>query len=141
MAPGAGTLPPRTRLWPVSCRRSSRRRLRRIRERRIDSAASPALYHGPQTNFRTELMMPSIVRLLAPWALALFALAPLASAQHEAAIALTVDATHSPEHILHVREVLPAQPGALTLYFPKWIPGEHGPDGPIGALAGLHFTA
>jgi predicted metalloprotease with PDZ domain len=29
--------------------------------------------------------------------------------------------------------------GPLTLYYPKWIPGEHGPDGPIADLAGLKF--
>src|SRR5205823_410062 len=31
--------------------------------------------------------------------------------------------------------------GTLTLYYPKWIPGEHGPTGPIQDLAGLKFTA
>jgi hypothetical protein len=39
------------------------------------------------------------------------------------------------------REVIPASPGPLTLYYPKWIPGEHGPTGPIINLAGLKFTA
>ena len=77
---------------------------------------------------------------LVPLALAALCLAPLAFAQHDA-ITLTVDATHTPEHILHVKEVLPVHSGPMTIYYPKWIPGEHGPDGPIGALAGLHFTA
>ncbi len=27
----------------------------------------------------------------------------------------------------------------MTLYYPKWIPGEHGPDGPIANLTGLKF--
>ncbi len=36
---------------------------------------------------------------------------------------------------------IPAKPGSLTLYYPKWIPGEHGPTGPIQDLAGLKFTA
>jgi len=30
--------------------------------------------------------------------------------------------------------------GTLTLYYPKWIPGEHAPDGPIDDLTGLKFT-
>jgi predicted metalloprotease with PDZ domain len=34
-----------------------------------------------------------------------------------------------------------ASPGALTLVYPKWIPGEHGPTGPITDLVGLKFTA
>ncbi|MGH9354474.1 MAG: M61 family peptidase, partial [Terriglobia bacterium] len=32
-------------------------------------------------------------------------------------------------------------PGPLTLYYPKWIPGEHAPDGPILNLTGLKFSA
>src|SRR5207253_1880304 len=39
------------------------------------------------------------------------------------------------------RLVIPAQPGPLTLYYPKWIPGEHGPNGPITDLAGLKIRA
>jgi predicted metalloprotease with PDZ domain len=85
-------------------------------------------------------MMPSLSSRLVPVALAALCLAPFAAAQHDS-IALTVDATHTPEHILHVREVLPVQSGPMTIYYPKWIPGEHAPDGPIEALAGLHFTA
>jgi predicted metalloprotease with PDZ domain len=37
--------------------------------------------------------------------------------------------------------VIPASPGPLTLYYPKWIPGTHGPTGPIRNLAGLKITA
>jgi len=29
----------------------------------------------------------------------------------------------------------------LTLYYPKWIPGEHGPNGPIANVTGLKFSA
>ena len=56
-------------------------------------------------------------------------------------ISLTVDATLASEKIVRTRESIPAKPGPLTLYNPKWIPGEHGPDGPIGNLTGLKFTA
>jgi predicted metalloprotease with PDZ domain len=58
-----------------------------------------------------------------------------------APISLSVDATKSPEKILHVSEVIPADPGALTLYYPKWIPGEHSPTGPLSSVTGLHFNA
>lgn len=27
------------------------------------------------------------------------------------------------------------------LYYPKWIPGDHAPDGPIGTMMGLEITA
>ena len=75
------------------------------------------------------------------------ALSPLTtlSAQNPARTAPTVtvalDATEAPRKILHARLTIPVTPGALTLYYPKWIPGEHGPTGPIQQLAGLIFTA
>ena len=55
-------------------------------------------------------------------------------------IPLTVDATGTRQKLLHVHEVIPVTPGKLTLYYPKWIPGEHGPDGPISSLTGLKFS-
>jgi predicted metalloprotease with PDZ domain len=36
---------------------------------------------------------------------------------------------------------MPVKAGPLTLYYPKWIPGEHAPDGPIANLTGLKFSA
>ncbi len=56
-------------------------------------------------------------------------------------VSLFVDATQAPRKIFHARMTIPAKPGSLTLYYPKWIPGEHGPTGPIEDLAGLKFTA
>jgi predicted metalloprotease with PDZ domain len=56
-------------------------------------------------------------------------------------ISLTVDATQTPQKMLHAKLVTPVKPGPLTLYYPKWLPGEHGPDGPIGSLTGLKFEA
>ena len=57
----------------------------------------------------------------------------------ENAISLTVDATKTQQKLLHTHLVIPVKPGPLTLYYPKWIPGEHGPDGPIANLTGLKF--
>jgi predicted metalloprotease with PDZ domain len=56
-------------------------------------------------------------------------------------VSLSVDATEAPRKIFHARLRIPASPGTLTLYYPKWIPGEHAPDGPINDLAGLKFSA
>jgi len=66
---------------------------------------------------------------------------PAAFAQSGQTISLTVDATQAPRKLLHAQLVLPVQPGPLTLYYPKWIPGEHKPSGPIADLAGLKFEA
>ncbi len=58
-----------------------------------------------------------------------------------APITIAVDATDAPRKILHARLVIPVKSGPLTLFYPKWIPGEHGPTGPITDLAGLKFAA
>src|SRR5581483_10874932 len=54
---------------------------------------------------------------------------------------LDVDATQAPQHILHAHLKIPAAPGKLTLVYPKWIPGEHGPTGPIAGLTGIKMSA
>ncbi|HYS52995.1 MAG TPA: PDZ domain-containing protein [Thermoanaerobaculia bacterium] len=58
-----------------------------------------------------------------------------------APITIRVDATDVPAHLLHARLSIPATPGPLALFYPKWIPGEHGPTGPIVGLSGLRFSA
>jgi len=54
---------------------------------------------------------------------------------------LTVDVTDAPRKIIHAQLTIPVNPGPLTLLYPKWIPGEHGPTGPIDNLAGIVMTA
>ncbi|MGA9978551.1 MAG: M61 family peptidase [Candidatus Sulfotelmatobacter sp.] len=56
-------------------------------------------------------------------------------------VTLFVDASTAPRKIFHATLKIPASPGELTLYYPKWIPGEHAPDGPVIDLAGLKFSA
>ena len=56
-------------------------------------------------------------------------------------VSLTVDATKTQEKILRSHETIPVKPGPLTLYYPKWIPGDHGPTGPINSVTGLKFEA
>jgi predicted metalloprotease with PDZ domain len=56
-------------------------------------------------------------------------------------ITLIVDLTDAPRKILHATEVMPVSAGPLTLVYPKWIPGEHGPTGPIENMAGFFITA
>ncbi len=72
----------------------------------------------------------------------LLAVSPLLAASGTAPrVSIFVDAAEAPRKIFHARMTIPAKPGTLTLYYPKWIPGEHGPTGPIQDLAGLRFTA
>ncbi len=56
-------------------------------------------------------------------------------------VTIFVDASSAPRKIFHAKLKIPASAGDLTLYYPKWIPGEHAPDGPVVDLAGLKFTA
>ncbi len=56
-------------------------------------------------------------------------------------VTLSIDATMAPRKIFHASLKIPASAGDLTLYYPKWIPGEHAPDGPVADLAGLKFSA
>ena len=56
-------------------------------------------------------------------------------------IRLDVDATDTTHAIFRVHEDIPVQGGAIVLLFPKWLPGNHGPSGPIDKFAGLVIRA
>ena len=71
----------------------------------------------------------------------LMATAVTVSAQTSSPIHVTVDVTDAPRKTLHATLSIPVQPGPLTLVYPKWIPGEHGPTGPVDNLAGLVIQA
>lgn len=58
-----------------------------------------------------------------------------------AVIDIHVDLSDAPRRIFHARLSMPVRPGTLDLLYPKWLPGEHGPTGPITDLVGLHFSA
>ena len=87
-----------------------------------------------------QLLFPSAIRFRAG-SLAISAFLGLLTAHAVAAenIALTVDLTKTPQKLLQAHETMAVKPGPLTIYYPKWIPGEHGPDGPISSLTGMHF--
>ena len=52
-----------------------------------------------------------------------------------------VDLTDAPRRLLHAHLVVPVKPGTMTLVYPKWIPGEHMPSGPVVDVAGLVFRS
>jgi predicted metalloprotease with PDZ domain len=56
-------------------------------------------------------------------------------------VKLSVDLTSVPQHIIHSTMRIPVVPGPMTLRYPKWLPGEHGPTGPIKDLAGIFVKA
>jgi predicted metalloprotease with PDZ domain len=56
-------------------------------------------------------------------------------------IRLRVDLADAPRNVYHAKLNIPAKAGAMTLVFPKWIPGNHRPSGPIAALTGIRVEA
>ncbi|HTX56348.1 MAG TPA: PDZ domain-containing protein [Candidatus Acidoferrales bacterium] len=56
-------------------------------------------------------------------------------------LTLSVDASLAARGVAFVHEVVPAKPGMLTLVYPKWIPGEHGPTGPLSNLTSIVVKA
>src|SRR5215813_2963014 len=56
-------------------------------------------------------------------------------------VRLRVDATGAPRKIYHAELTIPAAPGPMSLFYPKWIPGEHAPTGPITDLVGLKISS
>ena len=85
-------------------------------------------------------MNPKRIRL-SSWFVVLFLLAAPSALAQSGEIQLTVDATTVPLGLVKTHMVMPVHAGPLTLYYPKWIPGEHGPDGPISNVTGLFFHA
>ncbi|MDE2091398.1 MAG: M61 family metallopeptidase [Gammaproteobacteria bacterium] len=63
------------------------------------------------------------------------------TAAYPGTLTLNVDLRDAPRKVFHVHEVIPVSPGPLTLYYPKWIPGEHSPSGPLQNVAGLMIIA
>jgi predicted metalloprotease with PDZ domain len=56
-------------------------------------------------------------------------------------IQLAVDATDTGRRIVHVHETLSGIGSDTVLFYPKWLPGTHAPEGPIDRIAGIRMTA
>lgn len=56
-------------------------------------------------------------------------------------LTVNVDLTDAGKRIFRSHETIPVKPGALTLFYPKWIPGEHAPSGPVANVSGLVIRA
>jgi predicted metalloprotease with PDZ domain len=57
-------------------------------------------------------------------------------------IRISIDATDLERRIFHIHETVPiAGPGPVTLFYPQWIPGNHGPSGQLKQVASVVFRA
>ena len=66
--------------------------------------------------------------------------AGIASTPYGGILSLHVDATDLNRRIFRVRLEIPVKPGPVHLYYPQWLPGNHGPRGPVDQLGGLRFS-
>ncbi|MCU0688071.1 MAG: M61 family peptidase, partial [Polyangiaceae bacterium] len=90
----------------------------------------------------TKPLLPS----LAPLAFGLIGCASPAAAAPAVpaaggALSVRVDARDAPQMVLHSKVRVPARPGPLTLVYPKYIPGTHGPSGRVADIVGLRMSA
>ncbi len=68
-------------------------------------------------------------------------IAPPVDQPYPGEIRLSVDASDVSRNIVHVRESVSGIGADPVLFYPKWLPGTHAPEGPIDRLAGLRITA
>ncbi|MFN2450011.1 MAG: M61 family peptidase [Candidatus Baltobacteraceae bacterium] len=54
---------------------------------------------------------------------------------------LVLDARSAERGLMYSRMTIPVRPGAFSFVYPKWIPGEHGPTGPLGNVTEIRVSA
>lgn len=96
----------------------------------------------PQCNWIREraslLGIVLVINLLADPGIRAQSSAPILGGQP---IHVELDAREAPTGILHAHLKIPVSGKDITLAYPKWIPGEHSPGGPLRQMVKLIFTA
>ena len=89
-----------------------------------------------------------IVCALSAAVLAFFAVVDSVDAAPDASLAtlnnpmrIVLDARKAPLGIAYSHMTIPVAPGTFTLDYPQWIPGEHGPTGPLVNFTELRISA
>ncbi|HYC74284.1 MAG TPA: peptidase M61, partial [Brevundimonas sp.] len=102
--------------------------------RLLASACAAALLFGSAPAL-AQVGTPALDRALAP-------IPTPRDAPYPGVISLDMDATDLDRRIVSVRQTIPvAAPGPMILLYPQWIPGNHGPVGPVDDIADLRITA
>lgn len=91
-------------------------------------------------------MQRSVLCFFAVLALAVPGVARGAALQQALATArnpmtVVLDERTAPRGFAYTHMTIPVKPGAFTLAYPMWIPGEHGPTGPLNDMAQLKISA
>ncbi len=94
---------------------------------------------------RSRILQQRLAALLAAAACCAAAAAtgsnPVVDTAYPGTIGVAVDLRDTAHRVFQVKESIPAQPGPLSLHYPQWIPGEHGPGGKISNVTGLVVMA
>ncbi len=86
--------------------------------------------------------MRNFMRFIIVLIISFFEILSSATAQQSGkAVKLEVDLREAARRIYHAKMEFPVKPGPFTLVYPKWIPGEHAPNGPIVDVTGVKFFA
>jgi predicted metalloprotease with PDZ domain len=67
--------------------------------------------------------------------------AALLAALPSFAATVVVDASEARRGVFHASITMPVKGGPFTFVYPRWIPGEHTPTGPLMQVVGLHVRA
>ena len=98
-------------------------------------ASALALLVAAPALAQTGAAAPALPVALAP-------IPPVSDQVRPGAIELWVDASDIDRRIMSVRQTIPVtQSGPMVLFYPQWIPGNHGPVGPVSQVANLQFLA
>ena len=102
--------------------------------RLLASACAAALLLGSAPAL-AQVGTPALDRALAP-------IPAPRDAPYPGVISLEMDATDLDRRIVSVKQTIPVvASGPLILLYPEWIPGNHGPVGPVDDIADLKITA
>lgn len=102
--------------------------------RLLASACAAALLLGSAPAF-AQVGTPALPVALAP-------IPEPRDAPYVGPISIEVDATDIDRRIVSVKQTIPvAGPGPMTLLYPSWLPGNHGPVGPVDDIADLQISA
>jgi predicted metalloprotease with PDZ domain len=96
--------------------------------------------HLPSLLLALSLLGPSPVPAATPASAGASSVPNALDAPYPGVIRLSVDLRDTQQRIFKVHESIPVQPGPVMLLYPKWIPGEHGPTGPIDSVVGLRIS-
>lgn len=62
-------------------------------------------------------------------------------ATESAPMTLVLDAREASRGLMYSHMSIPVKPGPFTFVYPKWIPGEHGPTGPLNDISQIRVSA